>query len=88
MPRQHSSGGKTKLLGISRRGNKYLRYLLIQGAHSVLQAANFHQSTQNLKLLQLKERLGPKRAAVAIANRNARIVWSLMTHGTTYQQAA
>ena len=68
----------------SKRGNKYLRYLLIQGAHSVLRAATLHQNAQNMKVLQLKERLGTKRAAVAIANKNARIVWSLMTHVNHY----
>jgi transposase len=80
-PSQNSSGGKARLGGITKRGDVYLRTLLIQGAKSALMTA--HKRTDRISqwLLQLKERVGWQRAIVALANKNARILWCLMTRG-------
>lgn len=81
VPRQHSTGGKPTLLGISKRGDTYLRTLLIHGARSVVTRAT-HKSPW---LEQLCARRNPNIAAVALANKNARIAWALLAHGRTYQ---
>ena len=84
VPRQHSSGGKAKLLGISKRGDTYLRTLLIHGARSVILAAKRRKlSTENSWLARLLYRRHPNIAAVALANKNARIVWALWLTGGT-----
>lgn len=79
VPRQHSSGGKPTLLGISKRGDAYLRTLLIHGARSVIYQAQARQraSAQGW-LLKLIGRRNANVAAVALANKNARIVWALL----------
>ena len=78
-------GGKTQLLGISKRGDKYLRMLLIHGARSAL----WHQKSQSTPtqgwLKGLLTRRHRNIAAVALANKNARIVWALLAHGREYQ---
>ena len=86
VPRQDSSGGKERLLGISKRGDVYLRTLLIHGARSVLRTLKrrAHQQAEGW-LARLAERRNPTIAAVALANKNARIVWALLTHGRDYQ---
>lgn len=79
VPRQHSSGGKAKLLGISKRGDVYLRTLLIHGARSSLRFAKpSHWGAQ------LAQRRSKNLAAVALANKNARIVWALLAHGRAF----
>lgn len=83
VPRQHSTGGKATLLGISKRGDTYLRTLLIHGARSVVRRA-IHK---NPWLERLCARRNPNIAAVALANKNARIAWALLAHGRTYQPA-
>ncbi len=88
VPRQHSSGGKEKLLGISKRGDTYLRTLLIHGARSAVLAADKKTDKRSVWLKQLKERRGMNRACVALANKNARIIWSLLAHNETYRKAA
>jgi transposase len=80
VPRQHSSGGKPTLLGISKRGDVYLRTLLIHGARSALQ----RQSREHWGAA-LAERSNKNLAAVALANKNARIVWALLAHGRNFQ---
>ncbi len=84
VPRQHSSGGKDTLLGISKRGNSYLRCLLIQGAKAVVSRAN----TKNDKLSQWINRLvqtrGHNRACVAYANKMARMAWAITVSGEEY----
>jgi transposase len=80
VPRQHSSGGKPTLLGISKRGDVYLRTLLIHGARAALQ----HQSSERWGAA-LAERRNKNLAAVALANKNARIVWALLAHGRSFQ---
>ncbi len=80
VPRQHSSGGKPTLLGISKRGDVYLRTLLIHGARSILRYAK-----PSDRGAVLAERRNPNIAAVALANKNARIVWALLAHGRSFQ---
>jgi len=84
VPRQHSSGGKSTLLGISKRGDVYLRTLLIHGARSVLRHLQRHTDQAEGWLARLAARRNPNVAAVALANKNARIVWALLAHGRDY----
>ena len=83
VPRQHSSGGKPTLLGISKRGDVYLRTLLIHGARSVVRVAEHQEPDTWLK--QLLARRNKNVAAVALANKNARTVWALLAHGRDYR---
>ena len=84
VPKQHSSGGKQTLLGISKRGDVYLRTLLIHGARAVIRFAERKSPPQSW-LIQLLARRNPNVAAVALANKNARTVWALLAHGRDYQ---
>ncbi len=84
-PCQHSSGGKERLLGITKRGNVYLRTLLIHGGRAVLRFADKKDDTRSRWLVQLRERRNPNIAAVAQANKNARIAWALLTKDMDYQ---
>ncbi|MFZ2405036.1 MAG: IS110 family transposase [Methylobacter sp.] len=83
-PRQHSSGGKDRLLGISKRGDAYLRTLLIHGARSVLKVAGKKDNPRSRWLQNLCSRRNKNIAAVALANKNARIVWALLTKEADY----
>jgi transposase len=78
VPGQHSTGGKFRLGHISKRGDAYLRNLLVQGARSVLQTAPVHQDRLSRWALELQERRGYYRTLVAIANKNARVAWALL----------
>jgi transposase len=78
VPKQHSSGGKNKLLGISKRGDAYLRTLLIHGARAVIYAAQRKKYIVDGWLRRLLARRSVNVAAVALANKNARIVWALL----------
>ena len=84
VPRQHSSGGKTNLLGISKRGDTYLRTLLIHGARAVIRHAERKLDAQGW-LPKLMERRNKNVAAVALANKNARIVWALLRHDREFR---
>lgn len=84
VPRQHSSGGKPTLLGISKRGDTYLRTLLVHGARAVLRVAA-NKPTVNRWVLKLADRRHRNIAAVALANKNARIVWALLAHERHYE---
>ncbi len=84
VPRQHSSGGKLVYLGISKRGNKYIRTLLIHGARSVIKNSNKKKDKLSLWLQSLVERRGFNKAAVALANKNARILWAMATQEKEY----
>jgi len=86
VPRQHSSGGKNQLLGISKRGDVYLRKLMIHGARSTLRWAKMKSDPRSQWVNQLVERRGMNRAAVALANKNARIVWALMARQEKYKE--
>lgn len=87
VPKQHSSGGKDRLLGISKRGDRYLRTLLIHGARSVVYRCDKKKDARNRWLSSLKQRRGANRACVALANKNARILWALLTKEAVYQPA-
>lgn len=84
VPRQHSSGGKERLLGISKRGDTYLRTLLIHGARSVLLSMKRRTDQSEGWLARLAQRRNPNIAAVALANKNARIVWALLARDREY----
>jgi transposase len=84
VPRQHSSGDKQVLLGISKRGNRQLRTSLIHGARAVLKYCGDKSDPLSLWLKGLIERRGFNKAAVALANKNARIIWALATRGGDY----
>jgi transposase len=85
VPKQHSSGGKQTLLGISKRGDTYLRTLLIHGARSVIRFAE-NKAEPESWLRKLMARRNKNVAAVALANKNARIIWALLAKGKTYEQ--
>jgi transposase len=85
VPRQSSTGGKAKLLGMSKRGDAYLRTLLIHGARSAILAAQRCTQSTNSWLANLLNRRHPNIAAVALANKNARTVWALLAHGREFK---
>ena len=85
VPRQHSSGGKQVLLGISKRGDTYLRTLLIHGARAVIRVAERKVGHADSWLARLMGRRNHNVAAVALANKNARTVWALLAHGRDYE---
>ena len=84
VPRQHSSGDKQVYLGISKRGNRYIRTLLIHGARAVLKNCHKKEDKLNLWLQALIERRGFNKAAVALANKNARILWAMASKEKEY----
>ena len=86
-PKQYSSGGKTNLVGISRQvANKRLRAVLIQGARAYIHRVKEPKSQKDKWLLALIQRAGYGRAAVALANKNVRTAWALLTQGTEYNK--
>lgn len=85
LPKQNSSGGKERLGSITRAGNRYLRQMLVVGAMAVIRYAQRH-GTRRPWLVQLLARRPAKVAAVALANKNARMVWALMTNGERYRE--
>jgi transposase len=84
VPRQHSSGNKEKLLGISKVGDTYIRTILIHGARAVLAHAHKKTDTTSTWLKNLKMRKGSNVAVVAMANRMARTAWALVHENTEY----
>ena len=88
VPRQHSTGGIPTLLGISKRGDTYLRTLLIHGGRAVSRVAHKHQDPRNRWIDSLKRRRGENISNVAVANKNARIAWALLTKKENYRAAA
>jgi transposase len=84
VPRQSSSGGKTNLLGMSKRGDAYLRTLLIHGARSVIYRAGQRAEAQSW-LFKLITRRNINVAAVALANKTARTVWAMLAHGREFE---
>ncbi len=85
VPKEHSTGGRQRLGGISRAGNERLRQLLVLGATAVIQYAKPGSKTASAWLLALLERKPRKLAAVALANKMARIVWAMMATGEAYR---
>jgi transposase len=86
-PRQHSSGGKDRLLGISKRGDAYVRSLLVHGARAMLRTAPHHDDPLSRWVTRLAARTHPNVACVAMANKTARMAWAMLRHGTNYQPA-
>ena len=84
VPREHSTGGKPRLLGISKRGNIYLRTLFVHGARATLRWVETKTDDRSQWLRALIARRGKNRAAVALANKNARIAWALLAHNQEY----
>ena len=84
VPRQHSSGGKPTLLGMSKRGDAYLRTMLIHGARSVIYRAT-QKADPDSWLVKLTTRRNKNVAAVAMANKTARTVWALLAHGREFK---
>jgi transposase len=85
VPREHSTGGKPRLLGISTRGDRYLRKRLVRGARATLRWVDTKRDGRSQWLRALIARRGKNRAAVALANKNARIVWALLAYNQEYR---
>lgn len=88
VPRQHSTGGRSRLLGISKRGDAHLRRVLVIGARAVLRWAPGKSDAHRRWLLVLQARRGVYKAAVALANKMLRIAWVLLCRGGVYQSPA
>jgi transposase len=88
VPRQHSSGQRTLLLGISKRGDRYLRTLLIHGARAASRVAERKRDARSIWISRLKQRSGPNVAAVALANKNARVMWALLARNQSYRPSS
>ena len=88
VPKQHSSGGKDKLGGISKRGDRYLRSLFTTGALAVIRYAKIHGTRHRPWLTALLARRPTKVAAIALANKIARIAWAMMAKGERYKEPA
>ena len=87
VPKQRSSGGRHQLLGISKRGDRYLRTLMIHGARAALGKAGGKQDPRSRWLVNLRQRRHPNVAAVALANKNARIAWAMLSGNLCYEPA-
>jgi transposase len=88
VPRQETTGGKPQLLGITKRGSKYLRKMLIQGARSAMPTLRKSDTRLGAWLRGLLSRAHANTAVVALAAKMARIVWALLRHGRTYKAVA
>ena len=86
-PKDHSTAGKTRLGVITRAGDEALRSVLVAGATAVIQQAKKGRGHSSPWLVELLKRKPPKLAAVALANKNARVVWKLMVSGERYNPA-
>jgi transposase len=85
VPKQHTTGDKPRLLGISKRGNTYLRTQLINGARSALRHAKTKQDSVSQWVVKLEERVGFNKACVALANKMARMAWAMVHHSSAYK---
>ena len=88
VPKQHSSGGKDKLGSISKQGDRYLRSLFTVGALAVIRYAKLHGTQHRPWLTALLARKPTKVAAIALANKIARMAWALMAKGERYKEPA
>ena len=87
VPRQYSTGGRSVLLGISKRGDPYLRSLLVHGARAVLRIASHKQDPRSLWIQKKVQTRGFNKACVAVANRNARVIWAVWAKQEEYRAA-
>jgi transposase len=85
VPKQHSSGNKIRLGGISKRGDRYIRTLLIHGGRVVVSRCDNKTDKLNLWVADKKHRCGNNKAAVAVANKNARVIWAMLKTGEIYR---
>ena len=85
VPRQHSSGGKARLVGISKRGDGYLRRLLVLGATALIRSARTRSTPEGSWLGRLLERRPARLASVALANKTARVAWAALARGEVYR---
>jgi len=88
VPKQHSTGGKAKLGSITKQGNRHLRWLLVAGAMAVIRYAQQHGTKKRPWLADLIARKPTKVAAVALANKIARMAWAMMVRGERYHEPA
>ena len=88
VPRQHSSGDRRVMMGISKRGSQHLRTLLVHGARAVVRTATRKSDARNNWVNELRQRRGHNRATVAVANKNARVIWAVLRSGDQYRAAA
>lgn len=88
VPKQHSSGNKQKLLGISKRGNVYVRTLLIQGAKAAIRSAEKKSDRKSNWIKELQKRRGNNIATVALANKTARTIWAILKNNSNYEVIA
>src|SRR4029453_18320484 len=88
VPKQSSSGGKDRLGNISKRGDRYLRSLFTAGALAVIRYAKIHGTTHRPWLTALLARRPTKVAAIALANKLARMAWAMMAKGEQYKEPA
>ena len=84
-PRQHSTGGKPTLLGISKRGDGYLRKLLVHGARAVIRHAHRHEDALSKWLMKLTSTKHVNIATVALANKTARVAWAMINNNESYR---
>ncbi|HAT9492189.1 TPA: IS110 family transposase [Legionella pneumophila subsp. pneumophila] len=87
VPKQHSSGNKIRLGSISKRGDRYVRTLLIHGARTVINRCQNKTDKKSIWAADKKERCGYNKATVALANKNARVIWALLATGECYRQS-
>lgn len=86
-PGHHGTGGKNRLMGITKQGDRHLRSLLIHGARSAVRVAHRKDDRLNRWVTELKDRRHPNVAAVALANKTVRVAWAMLRHGTDFDPA-